>query len=51
VMVIRGAQGLYEGRKEGEATLNAIGDPLCRTSTPACAVPSISFTLQVQVLP
>jgi glucose/arabinose dehydrogenase len=51
VMVIRGAQGLYEGRKEGEATLTAIGDPLCRTSTPACAVPSISFTLQVQVEP
>ena len=51
VMVIKGAQGLYEGRKVGEATLNAIGDPLCRTSTPACMVPSISYTLHVQVVP
>jgi hypothetical protein len=51
VTVIRGAQGLYEGRKIGEATLNAIGDPLCRTNTPACMVPSISYTLHVQVLP
>jgi hypothetical protein len=51
VMVIKGAQGLYEGRKAGEATLNAVGDPLCRTSTPACMVPSISYTLHVQVVP
>ena len=51
VTVIRGALGLYEGRKAGQATLNAIGDPLCRTSKPACMVPSISYTLTVQVVP
>ncbi len=51
ITVIRGAQGLYEGRKAGEATLNAIGDPLCRSSKPACMVPSISYTLHVQVVP
>jgi hypothetical protein len=51
ITVIRGAQGLYVGRKAGEATLNAIGDPLCRTSQPACMMPSISFTLHVQVEP
>jgi hypothetical protein len=51
ITVIRGAQGLYEGRKVGEATLNGIGDPLCRSSQPPCMVPSISFTLHVQVLP
>jgi hypothetical protein len=51
ITVIRGAQGLYEGRKAGEATLNATGDPLCRSSKPACMVPSISYTLHVQVEP
>jgi len=51
ITVIRGAQGLYEGRKAGEATLNAIGDPLCRSSKPACMMPSISYTLRVQVVP
>ncbi len=51
ITVIRGAQGLYEGRKAGEADLNAIGDPLCRSANPPCMVPSISFTLHVQVEP
>jgi hypothetical protein len=51
ITVIRGAQGLYEGRKAGEATLTAIGDPLCRSTNPPCMVPSISYTLNVQVIP
>jgi len=51
VMVISGAQGLYEGRKVGNATLNMVGDPTCRSSQPPCLMPSISFTLLVQVEP
>jgi len=51
ITVIRGAQGLYEGRKPGEATINAIGDPLCRSSKPACMLPSVSYTIHVQVEP
>ena len=51
VMVISGAQGLYEGRKVGNATLNMVGDPTCRSSQPPCLMPSISFTLLIQVEP
>ena len=51
ILVIRGAQGLYEGRKTGEATINAVGDPKCRSSQPACMAPSINFTIHVQVEP
>jgi len=51
VMVIKGAQGLYEGRKAGEATITAIGDPFCRSSSPPCMTPSISYTIHVQIEP
>jgi hypothetical protein len=51
VTVIRGAQGLYEGRKSGEATLNGVGDPKCRSSQPPCMAPSMIFTLHVRVEP
>jgi hypothetical protein len=51
VMVIKGAQGLYEGRKAGDATITAIGDPFCRSATPPCMAPSISYTIHVQVEP
>jgi hypothetical protein len=51
ITVIRGAQGLYEGLKAGEATLTAIGEPTCRSANPPCMTPSISFTIQVQVEP
>jgi len=49
VMVIKGAQGIYDALASGTATLTAQGDPLCRQSTPACAMPSILFTLTVVV--
>jgi hypothetical protein len=51
VMVISGSQGLYEGRKVGNATLNMVGNPSCRSSQPPCEMPSISFTLHVQIEP
>ncbi len=50
VMVIRGAQGLYEARAPGTTTLTATGDPLCRQSKPACMMPSrmVRVTLIVE---
>ncbi len=50
IAVIRGAQGIYLAHQPGKATLTAAGDPLCRQSVPACAIPSISFTLHIEVL-
>ena len=49
VMVIRGAQGIYEANSLGEALLTAIGNPLCRNSVPACEMPSIMFRITVIV--
>jgi hypothetical protein len=49
VMVIRGAQGLYEANTPGQTSLTATGDPLCRNSVPACAAPSMQFKITVIV--
>jgi hypothetical protein len=49
IMVIRGAQGLYEAHNPGEAVLTATGDPLCRSVIPACGMPSIIFRLDIVV--
>jgi hypothetical protein len=49
IMVIRGAQGLYEAHKPGQVELNAVGDPLCRSSKPACMMPSLLFKISVIV--
>jgi len=49
VMVIRGAQGIYEANSPGEASLTAVGNPLCRSSVPACEMPSIMFRITVIV--
>jgi len=49
VMVIKGAQGIYDALAPGSAILTATGDPLCRQSTPACAMPSILFTVYINV--
>ena len=49
IMVIRGAQGVYQATSLGIAVLSAVGDPLCRNSTPACMAPSILFKVTVIV--
>jgi hypothetical protein len=49
VMVVRGAQGLYEANKPGSTTLTASGDPVCRQSQPPCAMPSRLFEIKVTV--
>ena len=49
VMVVRGAQGIYEANSLGQAVLTATGNPLCRKSVPACAMPSMLFRITVIV--
>lgn len=49
ITVIRGAQGLYEALKPGQAILTAGGDPLCRSAKPACMIPSIMYQVTILV--
>ena len=49
VLVVRGAQGLFEGLNPGQTEVSAQGDPVCRSQKPACAMPSILFRLTVLV--
>ena len=49
VMVIQGAQGLFEAHDDGKTVLTATGDPLCRQSVPRCGMPSILFKLDITV--
>ena len=51
IAVVKGAQGVYSTHQAGTATLTATGDPLCRQSKPACMLPSIIFTLHIEVMP
>ncbi|HYM15315.1 MAG TPA: hypothetical protein VEZ14_07125 [Dehalococcoidia bacterium] len=49
IAVVRGAQGVYEAHAAGRATLTAVGDPLCRSATPACGAPSRVFQVEIIV--
>jgi ABC-type transport system substrate-binding protein len=49
VMVIRGAQGIFDALIPGTAILTATGDPLCRKSKPPCMMPTILFRITVIV--
>ncbi len=49
VMVIRGAQGIYEADGLGEAVLTAVGNPFCRNSVPPCMAPSLLFKITLIV--
>jgi hypothetical protein len=49
VMVIRGAQGIYEANSPGQAMLTAVGSPFYRNSVPACMEPSMLFKITVIV--
>lgn len=51
IMVIRGAQGVYDAHNPGQTMLTAVGDPLCRSSVPACGMSSIQFKLNITVVP
>jgi len=49
ITVIHGAQGVYEALNPGNATLTAIGEPVCRSSQPPCAMPSRLFQVPLAV--
>lgn len=44
-----GSQGVFEARQPGQTSLTAVGDPLCRSAKPPCAVPSIRFQIEILV--
>ena len=49
VMVIKGAQGLYDALAPGTTTLTAVGDPLCRKASPPCGTPTVLFKVTIVV--
>ncbi len=49
IAVIRGAQGVYEAKMPGSATLSAAGDLPCREEVPPCTAPTILFKIQINV--
>jgi hypothetical protein len=51
VLVMRGAQGLYEAHGPGATTLQASGDPTCRSAQPPCGAPSRLFGISIIVTP
>jgi hypothetical protein len=49
VMVIKGAQGIYDALAPGTAVLSASGEPICLQANLPCGVPSILFTVTIIV--
>lgn len=49
VMVIRGAQGIYDALAPGMTVLSAIGNPICLQTNPPCTMPSMLFKVTVVV--
>ncbi len=49
IAVIKGAQGVYEAKMPGSATLSASGDLPCREEVPPCEAPTILFKIQINV--
>lgn len=49
VMVIQGAQGIYDALAPGTALLTAVGEPLCLKSSPPCGMPTILFKVTLVV--
>jgi hypothetical protein len=48
VTVVKGAQGIYEAKKIGQATLNGAGSPICAPNT-ACPQLIRAFTVSLEV--
>ncbi len=44
-----GSQGAFEARRPGQASLTAVGDPLCRSAKPPCAAPAVQFQIEILV--
>ncbi len=49
VLVIRGAQGIYDALQPGTVTLTATGNPQCRIAHPPCMLPSLLFSIRIIV--
>jgi predicted secreted protein len=49
ILVVRGAQGVYEAHQSGTIELTANGDPLCRNGKPACDMPSRLFHVAIMI--
>lgn len=49
IMVINGAQGVYQALKAGTTVMSVSGDPACRASTPPCMMPSLLFQVTIVV--
>ncbi len=49
VMVIKGAQGIFDAQAAGTAVLTAAGRPQCLDATPPCGMPTILFKVTVIV--
>jgi len=49
IAVIDGAQGVYKALKSGGTDITAVGDPVCRVSTPPCEMASVAFNIHAIV--
>ena len=49
VMVIQGAQGIYDALATGTTTLTAVGSPKCLQSQPPCGMPTLLFKVTIVV--
>lgn len=49
VLVVKGAQGIFDAHTPGTANLTAVGNPQCLNSNPPCMMPSIMFKITVIV--
>ena len=49
VMVVDGAQGMYEAQKAGKTTVTGSGVPECMAASPPCEARTVKFKVSVQV--
>lgn len=49
VLVVEGAQGIYEAKQPGRTILTATGDPPCRKAQPPCGAPSRLFKIDIVI--
>ncbi len=49
MMVIQGAQGIYDALAPGSTTLTAVGTPRCLKSSPPCGMPTLRFRVTLVV--
>jgi hypothetical protein len=50
IMVVKGAQGVYESHNLGNAVMTTTGNPICLATSTPCLQPSILLTWNIQVI-